>query len=495
MDRLTLRVPSHLIRRFDAAAASRGGRSRLLRRLMEEAALAALPEAVETSSARLSGKLGLRLTPADLTVLEAEAARAGMTRTQWTVALIRARLHHRPQLSRRDAVALIEVQRELRRIGVNVNQIARALNTAVMEGAVLDLEVAQLAAFSEEIRAHLVGVRDAFQGNLAYWSEALRPPVRTRRARLTQAVLGAGAAGEARAARARLQRMVRRAPEVMVKITGRTRDGGHLQRHLDYITRNGKLFLEGPDGESLSGRAEVRTLAEDWRDELLVAPQRRDAPVSLSIVLSMPAGTDEGRVHDAARAFAANLFADRHPYVFALHTDDRHPHVHLTVRALGRDGERLNPRKADLQLWRETFAAALRDRGVEAEATPRRARGVVRKAERTPVRKLRERFERGDGPLPKTLAGALESAARPPSSEPVWEARLRQRQSAIRRRLVVEALRLQASKADGDRRLGQDLERFIRTLPPILTQREILARALAGDRGGADRRRDQIRER
>lgn len=170
MDRLTLRVPSHLIRRFDAAAASRGGRSRLLRRLMEEAALAALPEAVETSSARLSGKLGLRLTPADLTVLEAEAARAGMTRTQWTVALIRARLHHRPQLSRRDALALIEVQRELRRIGVNVNQIARALNTAVMEGAVLALEVAQLAAFSEDIRAHLVGVREALQGNLAYWS-------------------------------------------------------------------------------------------------------------------------------------------------------------------------------------------------------------------------------------------------------------------------------------------------------------------------------------
>ena len=99
-------------------------------------------------------------------------------------------------------------------------------------------------------------------------------------------------------------------------------------------------------------------------------PGRRDAPVSLSIILSMPAGTDPGRVHDAARSFASTLFADRHPYVFALHTDEPHPHVHLTVRAMGRDGERLNPRKADLQLWRETFAAALRDRGVEAEADP-----------------------------------------------------------------------------------------------------------------------------
>lgn len=310
------------------------------------------------------------------------------------------------------------------------------------------------------------------------FEEALRPPVRMRRARLAHAVLRVGRSGDADAGRAQLQRVVRGAPEVMVKITGRTRDGGHLQRHLDYITRNGKLTLEGPDGERLIGRADVRALAEDWRSELSVVPQRRDAPVSLSIVLSMPAGTDEGRVHDAARAFASRLFADRHPYVFALHTDDRHPHVHLTVRALGRNGERLNPRKADLQLWRETFAAALRDRGVEAEATPRRARGVVRKAERTPVRKLRERFERAEGPMPRTLEGALKSAATSPAAEPVWETRLRQRQAAIRRTLVVEALRLQASTAEGDRRLGQDLEQFIRTLPPVLTRREMLARAL-----------------
>lgn len=314
------------------------------------------------------------------------------------------------------------------------------------------------------------------------FEDALRPPVRMRRARLAPAVMRVRKGGDAGGARARLERMVRRAPEVMVKITGRTRDGGHLQRHLDYITRNGKLVLEGPDGERLVGRAEVRALAEDWRAELAVVTSRRDSPVSLSIVLSMPAGVDPGRVHDASRAFAATLFGDRYPYVFAPHTDDRHPHVHLTVRTLGRDGERLNPRKADLQLWRETFAAALRDRGVEAEATPRRARGVVRKAERTPVRKLRERFERGEGPMPETLKGALKSAAKAPSVEPLWETRLRQKQSYIRRALVVEALRLQASRAADDRRLGQDLERFVRTLPPVATRREIFARALAVDR-------------
>lgn len=38
------------------------------------------------------------------------------------------------------------------------------------------------------------------------------------------------------------------------------------------------------------------------------------------------------------------------------------------------DGVRLNPRKADLQRWRERFAHELRERGVEAEATRRASR-------------------------------------------------------------------------------------------------------------------------
>lgn len=172
MDRLTLRVPPDLLRRFDAAAAGQGGRARLLRRLMEAAAQAPFPDAPEASPGPMSGKLGLRLTLGDLAALEREAASQGLSRTQWTVGLIRARLHRRPEFRRSEALTLIEVQRELRRIGVNVNQIARALNTAVMDGVVLDLEIAQLDAFAAEIRGHLGGVRDAVQGNLDYWNPA-----------------------------------------------------------------------------------------------------------------------------------------------------------------------------------------------------------------------------------------------------------------------------------------------------------------------------------
>lgn len=170
MDRITLRVSPDLIRRFDAAATGQGGRSRLLRRLMETTARMPLPAPEHAPPSARPGKLTLRLGEADLARLEAEAAAVGLSRTQWSVALIRRRLHGRPQFSRVEAVALIECRRELRRIGVNINQIARALNTAVMEGAVLDLERAQLAAFQAEIGGWVAALGEAFDGNLDYWS-------------------------------------------------------------------------------------------------------------------------------------------------------------------------------------------------------------------------------------------------------------------------------------------------------------------------------------
>lgn len=319
------------------------------------------------------------------------------------------------------------------------------------------------------------------------FEEALRPPIDIRRARIAPTVLGGPTAAASSGARARLARVVRRAPEVMVKITGRTRDGGHLLRHLDYISRNGKLVLEGANGERLEGRAAVKTLAEDWTAELSVDPgHRRNSPVSLSIVLSMPAGTDPFRVHDAARGFAEQTFGDRHPYVFALHTDDRHPHVHLTVRALGRDGERLNPRKADLQVWRDRFASAMRARGVEAEATPRRARGVIKKAERIPVRKLRERFVAGTGEIPAVLASAYRETARSDDRDAAWLEPIRDRQLKIRRAFVAEALRLARSDRAEDQAMGRRIEQFVRDMPAVQTRGQQIERQVDQARLGKD---------
>lgn len=300
----------------------------------------------------------------------------------------------------------------------------------------------------------------------AGFEDLLRPPVDVRRARLAPEVLKGLRSRPDGSFGARIVRLARRAPEVMVKVTGKTRDGGHLRAHLDYISRNGALALEGPYGERLEGRAAIRDVAADWTAEARMERGRRDAPLTRSIVLSMPAGTDARRLEDAARAFAREVFGERFPFVMALHDEGRHPHVHLTVRCLGSAGERLNPRKADLQLWREAFAARLRERGIAAEATPRRARGIVHKGERAPVRKMRERFQRGEGPAPRVLSGAGREARAGELAPAPWVAAIAARQAKIRRGLLALALALDRSGRSEARSVGVALAVLVREMPP-----------------------------
>ena len=312
------------------------------------------------------------------------------------------------------------------------------------------------------------------------FEDVWRPPVRPRRVR-PETVLGAPAARSE--VRARLVRLVQRAPEVMVKVTGRTRDPGHLAAHLTYITRNGELAGEGRDGWRIDGRREVLDLAADWSAASAMDRRRRsNSPESLSIILSMPEGTDAIALTGAARAFAAETFADRFDYLFVLHTDVGHPHVHLTVRALGEDGSRLNPKKADLEAWRQDFARALRERGIAAEATPRRARGVTRKPERTAVRKLRERAERGQASLPRVRRGAYLEAAKaafgPAGDAEPWEVATMRRTATVRAVYLAQARLLSTSPDAADRVLGAQVEAFVRSWPAPDTQRLALARQL-----------------
>ncbi|UPT92302.1 hypothetical protein HAP41_0000048085 (plasmid) [Bradyrhizobium barranii subsp. apii] len=69
------------------------------------------------------------------------------------------------------------------------------------------------------------------------------------------------------AMRGKLERIVRRAPEVMVKITGRTKGVEHLKSHLSYIMRNGNLDAETEQGATLAGRSGLKDLQQRWEDD------------------------------------------------------------------------------------------------------------------------------------------------------------------------------------------------------------------------------------
>ena len=65
---------------------------------------------------------------------------------------------------------------------------------------------------------------------------------------------GSGAGGEAAArvaeARAQLKRIVEKAPQVMVKVSGRQRGADHVAAHMEFIGRHGELEVETDAGES-----------------------------------------------------------------------------------------------------------------------------------------------------------------------------------------------------------------------------------------------------
>jgi len=92
----------------------------------------------------------------------------------------------------------------------------------------------------------------------------------------------------------------------------------------------------------------------------------------------------------AAREFAQAELGG-HKYVVVLHDHQANPHVHLSVRAESRQGNRLNPRTADLSRWQETFAEKPRGWGVDAEAT----RQAKRTAQITskPLWRIKERAD------------------------------------------------------------------------------------------------------
>lgn len=182
-----------------------------------------------------------------------------------------------------------------------------------------------------------------------------------------------------------ISRTVRGVPEVMVKVSGGGTSPKAVATHLKYIDRRGELEIETDDGEQLRGKGVEKHCVEDWdldadaaelRSPYAGQPGRKPTKLVHNVVLSMPAGTPPDRLLAASRAFVREQFALKHRYAMVLHTDQDHPHVHVVIKAMSDQGDRLNIRKATLREWRQEFARHLRAHGVAANATERAVRGA-----------------------------------------------------------------------------------------------------------------------
>lgn len=287
---------------------------------------------------------------------------------------------------------------------------------------------------------------------------------KTRRAKALRRLIGASVAAVAR-----------KQPEVMVKVSGSAKGAKHLREHLAYITRNGKLTAEvseaSNEGEAtlLVGADDVRQLAKEWYARG-GAGRRSNTRETVNIVLSMPAGTDRRALAIAATAFAKSEFGGKFDYILVHHDDTDHPHAHLTVRARNDRGQRLDPRKEDLQRWREQFASQLRQAGIQAAATPRRARGVVQKATRQAVRHMDQRRASNTSRwrIQQAVRTLHAQRAGKAPDEP-WRKAIVERQRKVRSAWGTVAAALERQ---GDVGLAIQVRSFVASMPPVATRQD-----------------------
>lgn len=97
------------------------------------------------------------------------ARQRGMTRTGWIVALVRSRLGSPVQHSLEELASLRAIVRELNRIGGNINQIARAANTSVLQGRVVEPDLSAIRDDRTAIDLALAQLLGALAGNADYW--------------------------------------------------------------------------------------------------------------------------------------------------------------------------------------------------------------------------------------------------------------------------------------------------------------------------------------
>jgi hypothetical protein len=253
-----------------------------------------------------------------------------------------------------------------------------------------------------------------------------------------------------------------------------------VHRHIDYLRlrEEGELEIETDDGKHLSGKTVAKDLTAEWNldlDELRprmgVGPRvRPPAKLVHKVMFSMPPGTPPKKVLEAVRNFAREEFALKHRYAMVLHTDEPHPHVHMVIKAVSEQGERLNIRKATLREWRREFARHLRALGVAANATERAVRGNPKTPKLDGIYRAEQRGA-GYRTRARVKAVARDLAKGHLPIEP-GKARLLETRKKVERGWRAVSERLIAERRRG---LAAEVDRFLGQMPPPRTDLEQIA--------------------
>lgn len=168
-----------------------------------------------------------------------------------------------------------------------------------------------------------------------------------------------------------------RSKEVLVKITGNSKNMEGLKAHINYITRKGKLEIEIDENEIYKGKEDNEFVKDIFNEgspilssNEIIGKEKREV---MHIVFSMK--EHETTPKDKLMIAVMKTVKEKYPNnisAFTYHGDTDNPHIHTILKVADNEGKRIDIRKKDLAEFRIKFAQELNKLGIEAKATIKR---------------------------------------------------------------------------------------------------------------------------
>ena len=172
---LSMRIDAGALCAFDSFAVGRGGRSALLREMIDQTLQESVHRPlIDRPKGAARNRVSLSFTDAEIAVIEYRASQRSTDRSGWIKALVRRHLALKSRVDDGLLTELAPIRMQLLRIGRNLNQAMKAANLRMLDDGDKRIEndLRRIADMRMEIAEQVAAVGDAMRGDASYWAVA-----------------------------------------------------------------------------------------------------------------------------------------------------------------------------------------------------------------------------------------------------------------------------------------------------------------------------------